>query len=148
MRYGLRKFGKALGQADKLGAQYALILGDDEIASGQWTLKSLADGTQTKVEEAKLLDGDDQALVLFAEMLLHELRGFPVDEFALGSGGTAFGFGRFGGDFLELGVGIDDGFGFWRELWIGRRHFVGDPILTGGTVGGPGPARRLGPRAL
>jgi histidyl-tRNA synthetase len=51
-----QKFGKALGQADKLGAKYALILGDDEIASREWTLKSLADGTQTKIEEAKLLE--------------------------------------------------------------------------------------------
>jgi histidyl-tRNA synthetase len=51
-----QKFGKALGQADKLGAKYALILGDDEIASGEWTLKSLADGTQTKIAEAKLLE--------------------------------------------------------------------------------------------
>jgi histidyl-tRNA synthetase len=39
-----QKFGKALGQADKLGSRYALILGDDEVASGQWTLKTLADG--------------------------------------------------------------------------------------------------------
>jgi histidyl-tRNA synthetase len=51
-----QKFGKALGQADKLGAKYALILGGDEIASGEWTLKSLADGTQTKIAEAKLLE--------------------------------------------------------------------------------------------
>jgi len=50
-----QKFGKALGQADKLGSRYALILGEDEVASGQWTLKTLADGTQAKFSEAELL---------------------------------------------------------------------------------------------
>jgi histidyl-tRNA synthetase len=50
-----QKFGKALGQADKLGSRYALILGDDEVATGQWTLKTLADGTQQKYSEAELL---------------------------------------------------------------------------------------------
>jgi histidyl-tRNA synthetase len=51
-----QKFGKALGQADKLGSRYALILGEDEIASGQWTLKTLADGSQAKFTEPQLLD--------------------------------------------------------------------------------------------
>src|SRR5208337_4128361 len=51
-----QKFGKALGQADKLGARYALILGEDEVASGQWTLKTLADGTQGKYSEAGLVE--------------------------------------------------------------------------------------------
>ena len=50
------KFGKALGQADKLGAKYALILGDNEVAEGLWTLKTLADGTQTKLPEPALID--------------------------------------------------------------------------------------------
>jgi histidyl-tRNA synthetase len=51
-----QKFGKALGQADKLGARYALILGDDEVASGQWTVKTLADGKQEKVAEKELVE--------------------------------------------------------------------------------------------
>ena len=50
-----QKFGKALGQADKLGSRYALILGEDEVASGLWTLKSLADGSQQRYAEAELL---------------------------------------------------------------------------------------------
>jgi histidyl-tRNA synthetase len=50
-----QKFGKALGQADKLGAKHALILGEDEITTGQWTLKTLADGTQQKLSETDLL---------------------------------------------------------------------------------------------
>jgi histidyl-tRNA synthetase len=51
-----QKFGKALERADKLGSKYALILGDNEIASGEWTLKTLADGSQQKLTEPKLLD--------------------------------------------------------------------------------------------
>src|SRR5215472_10805899 len=51
-----QKFGKALGQADKLGARYALILGDNEVASGEWTLKTLATGEQAKFTEPTLLD--------------------------------------------------------------------------------------------
>jgi histidyl-tRNA synthetase len=50
-----QKFGKALGQADKLGAKYALILGDNEVTSGEWTLKTLADGSQAKFTEHDLL---------------------------------------------------------------------------------------------
>jgi histidyl-tRNA synthetase len=51
-----QKFGKALGQADKLGARFALILGDNEMASGEWALKTLADGSQQKLTEPQLLD--------------------------------------------------------------------------------------------
>jgi histidyl-tRNA synthetase len=51
-----QKFGKALGQADKLGARFALILGDNEVTSGEWTLKTLADGSQVKFTEPNLLD--------------------------------------------------------------------------------------------
>jgi histidyl-tRNA synthetase len=50
-----QKFGKALGQADKLGSRYALILGEDEVTSGEWTLKTLADGSQGKYTETELL---------------------------------------------------------------------------------------------
>src|SRR5207249_7386883 len=49
-----QKFGKALGQADKLGARFALILGDNEVESGEWTLKTLATGEQGKCAEAQL----------------------------------------------------------------------------------------------
>lgn len=50
------KFGKALGLADKLGARYALIIGDDEVASGTFTLKRLADAEQKKLSENELLE--------------------------------------------------------------------------------------------
>ena len=51
-----QKFGKALGQADKLRSRYALILGEDEVTSGEWTLKTLADGSQKKYTENDLLE--------------------------------------------------------------------------------------------
>jgi histidyl-tRNA synthetase len=50
------KFKKSLGLADKLGARYALIIGDDEVTSGTFTLKRLADAQQQKLGEAALLD--------------------------------------------------------------------------------------------
>jgi len=51
-----QKFGKALGQADKLGAKYALILGDNEVSEGLWTLKTLSDGSQLKLSEPALIE--------------------------------------------------------------------------------------------
>jgi histidyl-tRNA synthetase len=51
-----QKFGKALGQADKIGAKYALILGEDEVAEGSWTLKTLDDGSQIKLPEPALIE--------------------------------------------------------------------------------------------
>jgi len=50
------KFGKALERADKLGSRYALILGDNEVSEGSWTLKTLVDGTQQKFTEPELLE--------------------------------------------------------------------------------------------
>jgi len=50
------RLGKALGLADKLGARYALIIGDDEVASGSFTLKRLADADQRKLTENELLE--------------------------------------------------------------------------------------------
>ncbi|MFZ0910912.1 MAG: histidine--tRNA ligase, partial [Candidatus Acidiferrales bacterium] len=50
------KFKKSIGLADKLGAKYALIIGEDEVASGQYSLKRLADGQQTKYSLADLLE--------------------------------------------------------------------------------------------
>jgi histidyl-tRNA synthetase len=50
------KFKKSLGLADKLGARYALIIGEDEVASGTYTLKRLADAEQKKLSENELLE--------------------------------------------------------------------------------------------
>jgi histidyl-tRNA synthetase len=50
------KFKKSLGLADKLGARYALIIGEDEVTSGTFTLKRLADSDQKKLSEFELLE--------------------------------------------------------------------------------------------
>jgi histidyl-tRNA synthetase len=50
------KFGKSLNLADRLGARFAVILGEDELAAGQFTVKRLADGEQKKLAEADLLE--------------------------------------------------------------------------------------------
>ena len=49
------KFGKSLNLADRLGARYAVILGEEELAAKQFTVKRLADGDQKKLSEADLL---------------------------------------------------------------------------------------------
>ncbi|MGH9700425.1 MAG: His/Gly/Thr/Pro-type tRNA ligase C-terminal domain-containing protein, partial [Candidatus Acidiferrales bacterium] len=50
------KFKKALGLADKLGARYALIIGEDEVAAKTFTLKRMADAHQDKLSESHLLE--------------------------------------------------------------------------------------------
>ncbi len=50
------KFGKALERASKLSSRFALILGDNEIQSGEWTLKNLANAEQQKLSEQALLE--------------------------------------------------------------------------------------------
>jgi histidyl-tRNA synthetase len=50
------KFKKSLGLADKLRAQYALIIGEDEVAAGTYTLKKLADAEQRRFNENELLE--------------------------------------------------------------------------------------------
>ena len=51
-----QKFGKSLERASRLNAHFALILGDNEVAEGTWTFKTLADGTQQKLTEPQLLE--------------------------------------------------------------------------------------------
>jgi histidyl-tRNA synthetase len=50
------KFKKSLGLADKLAARYALIIGEDEVASRTYALKRLSDGNQQKLGESDLLE--------------------------------------------------------------------------------------------
>jgi histidyl-tRNA synthetase len=45
---------RAMELANKLGAQYALILGEDEMASGKYTLKCMATGEQVSVTGEEL----------------------------------------------------------------------------------------------
>ena len=46
-----RKFGKQLEKASKSGAQFALILGEDELNTGTITVKNLETGEQEKLEK-------------------------------------------------------------------------------------------------
>src|SRR6202167_2127196 len=50
------KFKKSLNLADKLGARYALIIGSDEVMSGNFTLKRLPDADQKKLSQYELLE--------------------------------------------------------------------------------------------
>jgi histidyl-tRNA synthetase len=51
-----KKLKRALEVANKMGARYALILGDDEIASGKYQLKDMASGEQQALDRAGLLE--------------------------------------------------------------------------------------------
>jgi histidyl-tRNA synthetase len=42
-------------QADRLGARYAAILGDDELAKGVWTLRDMARSEQRAASEEEIL---------------------------------------------------------------------------------------------
>ncbi len=48
------KLKRAMELANKLGARYALILGDDEIAAGEYSLKNMKSGEQCRVARADL----------------------------------------------------------------------------------------------
>jgi histidyl-tRNA synthetase len=48
------KLKRAMELANKLGARYALILGDDEIAAGEYSLKEMQSGAQQRVSRAEL----------------------------------------------------------------------------------------------
>jgi len=50
------KLKRAMELANKLGARYALILGDDEIAAAQYSLKDMAAGTQQQVTRDQLVE--------------------------------------------------------------------------------------------
>ncbi len=50
------KFKKSLSLADRLGARHAVIIGEDELASGSFSVKKLADGTQQKLKEEELME--------------------------------------------------------------------------------------------
>ena len=50
------KLKKSLGLADKLGARYAVLLGENEIAAGKYVLRRLADGEQQELTETELLE--------------------------------------------------------------------------------------------
>lgn len=49
------KGGKRLQRADKLGARFAVVLGDDEIANHSATIKNLKDGAQQTVPQREII---------------------------------------------------------------------------------------------
>jgi len=51
-----RSFKSRMKQADKLGARYVAILGDDEMARGVWTVRDMAGSAQEDVPEAEILE--------------------------------------------------------------------------------------------
>ena len=51
-----RSFKSRMKQADRLGARFVAIMGDDEIARGAWTVRDMARSTQQDVPEAGVLD--------------------------------------------------------------------------------------------
>jgi histidyl-tRNA synthetase len=50
------KLKRALELANKLDARYALIVGDDEIAAGEYTLKEMSSGEQSRLSREALLE--------------------------------------------------------------------------------------------
>jgi histidyl-tRNA synthetase len=59
-----RKLKRALEVANKIGARFALILGDNEIASGTYLLKNMATGEQISFPRAELADAVRKLTVL------------------------------------------------------------------------------------
>lgn len=51
-----RKMKKAMAAANKARARYALIIGDDEVASGKYGLKNLATGEQESISLKEIID--------------------------------------------------------------------------------------------
>jgi histidyl-tRNA synthetase len=51
-----RSFKSRMKQADKLGARFVAILGDDEIARGVWTVRDMAHSAQEEVPESGVLE--------------------------------------------------------------------------------------------
>ena len=51
-----KKLGKKISGADHSGAGYVMIVGEDEVARGEYVIKNLADGTEISGDLAKLAD--------------------------------------------------------------------------------------------
>jgi histidyl-tRNA synthetase len=51
-----RSIKSRMKQADKLGARFVALLGDDELARGVWTVRDMARSEQQDVPEARILD--------------------------------------------------------------------------------------------
>lgn len=62
LAYEEMKLKKALGRADQLRARHALIIGEDELKQGKFTLRELKSGTQRALTRDELLQELGQAL--------------------------------------------------------------------------------------
>jgi histidyl-tRNA synthetase len=51
-----RSFKSRMKQADKLGARFVAILGQDELARQVWTVRDMAGSTQEDVAEGRIVD--------------------------------------------------------------------------------------------
>jgi histidyl-tRNA synthetase len=51
-----RSFKSRMKQADKLGARFVAILGEDEMARRVWTVRDMARSEQEDVPEGQILD--------------------------------------------------------------------------------------------
>ena len=49
------KFKNKLSYANKLGVKYAVIVGEDELKGGFWTLKDMINGGQERLSEKELI---------------------------------------------------------------------------------------------
>jgi histidyl-tRNA synthetase len=57
-----RSFKSRMKQADRLGARFVAILGEDEMARGVWTLRDMAGSTQADVPEERILEELEERL--------------------------------------------------------------------------------------
>lgn len=62
----MRSVKAQMKSADRLNAQFTLVLGDDEVASGKAFLKRMADGAQVEVELSQAVEAVCEALALQA----------------------------------------------------------------------------------
>lgn len=53
--FGDRSLKSQLKAADKAGVAHVVIVGEGELQSGQWTVRSLADSSQQAVARAELI---------------------------------------------------------------------------------------------
>jgi histidyl-tRNA synthetase len=54
------KLKRAMELANKLGARYTLIIGDNEIAAGEYALKNMQTGEQKNVSASQIADAVGQ----------------------------------------------------------------------------------------
>ncbi len=65
--------------ADKIGAKYTMVLGDDEIASGKASVKNMENGEKTEMEIADIADNFMEFLIRQETSSLGEAIGSDVD---------------------------------------------------------------------